>query len=118
MKRLLDEELHVNEEFMRPGSACLASVFAETDILNISLCAEATIDLTASQLDTVLQGHRRKDNEFTDWDFLDLSRAGLLREIIHPGYKYHPTSGYRLVQTFLKHFGVPSETEISQARAG
>jgi DNA-binding winged helix-turn-helix (wHTH) protein len=116
-KRLLAEELHVHAGGTRPGGTYLASVFVESAILNISMCAETTINLTESQLNTILQGHRRKDTEFVDWKFLDLSRAALLKAIIHPGCEYHPTSGYRLVQTFLKYFDVPSEAEISRARA-
>jgi DNA-binding winged helix-turn-helix (wHTH) protein len=110
--RLLKEELHVTAQSTSPNKMRVLSVFLESDILNISLCAEITLALSSSQLDTILKGHRRTDYEFTRWNYLELNKDILLKEIMQPSVPYHPTSSYRLVQVFLKHFGTPSEAEI------
>jgi hypothetical protein len=115
--RLLDEELHLESHATAPDKMRLLSVFLESDILNVSLCTEITLMLSASQLDTALRGHRRKDNEFTAWDYLELDKGVLLREIMRPSVGYHPTSKYRLVQVFLRHFGTPSRADIDKIRA-
>jgi DNA-binding winged helix-turn-helix (wHTH) protein len=115
--RLLDEELHLTEQASTPEKMWLLSVFLESDILNISLCSEITLTLSSSELDTALRGFRRKDTEFTQWDYLELEKDVLLREIIHPNLEYHPTSQYRLVQVLLKHFGTPSQADIAKIQS-
>ncbi len=112
--RELHEELGLNEQAVASRKMRVLSVFLESDGMNISVCTEATLHITAAQLSIILQGQRRTDLEFTRWDYLTMDRDVLMKEITHPRFKYHPTSGYRLVQTFLKHFGVPTSKEIAK----
>lgn len=110
--RQLHEELGLDEQAIKPAKMRLLSVFVESDCLNVSICAEATLNITAAQLDVILQGHRRTDWEFTQWAYLEMDRGVVMKELTHPSRNYHPTSGYRVVQAFLKHFGIPSREEI------
>jgi len=113
--RQLHEELGLDRRAIATRKMRLLSVFLESDCLNISVCVEATLNIAVAQLSVILQGQRRTDWEFTQWDYLDMDRGLLIKEITHPSRRYHPTSGYRLVQTFFKRFGVPSRAEIAKA---
>ncbi len=113
--RALHEELGLNERAVAHEKMQVLSVFLESDDgLNISVCAEATLNITSGQLNTILEGQRLMDLEFSRCEYLPMERGPLLKEITHPGRRYHPTSGYRMVQTFLKHFGIPSREEIAK----
>ena len=111
-RRLLYEELKLEADAYHTDNLRLLSVFLESEGLNISFCAHAEIKLDSRELDSILQV-RRGDIEFSDWAFLDLDRIELLREMVHPVRRtYHPSSGYRILMTFLKQFGEPTESEI------
>jgi len=74
--------------------------------------------IDSSQLDIIIRGHQRTDYEFSEWASIPLYRPELLSELIYPKRHYHPTTGYRLLYTFLRYFGSPSDEEYSEiARA-
>jgi hypothetical protein len=92
-------------------------VFLEADYLNVSLCGYARLSIKADDLDKHLRGSPRfqdgaTDQEFTDLDFLELGRDELLQEIFNPRRRWHFSSRYRLLYTFLKNFGEPSQEEL------
>ena len=116
--RLLKEELGLHEDSYHPDNLRLLSVFLEADILNIALCVYAELQIGESELRTRLQGSARPDYEFGGFDFLDLDRETLLRELLMPTRPYHPTSGLRLLCTLLKRYGSPSRTQLYQALEG
>jgi pyrimidine deaminase RibD-like protein/isopentenyldiphosphate isomerase len=111
-KRALFEELGLDDSKYHIGNFRILSVFLESDILNISLCGYVELRLDSSAVGDMLQDLPRTDKEFTEWSFIDFERSQLLREIFRPTHTYHPTSGYRLLLTLLKQFGVPTSEEL------
>ena len=86
------------------------TVFLESDILAVSLCAHVVVDLSSKELDRVLDSLPRTDYEFSEWDFL--SHEELLDELIHPKRQYHPTSRYRMFMALIRRFGEPRLAEM------
>ncbi len=101
-----------------PDNFRILSVFLESDYLNVSLCALVDLRIDSSQLDILIRGHQRTDYEFSDWAYISLTRRDRLLELIHPKRSYHPTTGYRLLYTFLKYFGSPSDGEYQEIDTG
>lgn len=110
-KRLLWDELGLDSSAYHPDNLRVLSVFLEGDILNISICAYAELNLDSPTLDKVLRGALRTDDEFTEWLFLELQQEEMIKELTQPTRSYHPTSGYRMLMALLKQFGVPKELE-------
>ncbi len=108
-KRLLREELGLERGSYQVDQFTGQSIFLEADVLNVSLCAVCRLAVSASELEVILRGKPRKDHEFTEWDFLDLSAAALLGELKSPTKQYHPSSGYRLLHVLLRQFGAPTD---------
>lgn len=111
-QRLLCEELGLDQDQYHSDNLRLLSVFLESDYLNVSLCAIVELRIDYSHLDSVISGQPRTDYEFSEWAFTPLDRRQLLSELIYPKRSYHPTTGYRLLYTFLKYFGSPSDDEF------
>lgn len=103
--RMLDEELGVDKEAYNTDNLRLLSVFLETDCLGISLCVYAELNINSATLDSIIKGHPRTDDEFTEWTFLDFKPAVLLKELIRPTREYHPSTDYRMLMALLKQFG-------------
>lgn len=112
--RLIREELGLGDDAFRKDDFRILSVFLESDILNVSLCAYVELLLDADKLDTHLRHAPRTDYEFTEWTFIDLDKKTLLSELFHPTRYYMPTTGYRLLHTFLRHFGIPKDSDLDQ----
>jgi pyrimidine deaminase RibD-like protein len=110
--RLLLEELGLGPDAYHHDNLRILSVFLESDILNTSLCAYAELKIDSATLEKVIRSQSRTDFEFTEWGFLDLQREALLSELFQPTRQYHATSGIRLMQTFLKNFGMPKDDEL------
>ncbi|MBL7208605.1 MAG: hypothetical protein ISS52_00765 [Dehalococcoidia bacterium] len=105
-KRMLFEELGLGSDAYKVDDLKVLSVFLESDVLNISLCAYAGLRLTSAELDSILGGLPRTDYEFNEWAFLEFTPMELLSEMIRPSRLYHPTSGYRMLMAILHHFGM------------
>lgn len=112
--RLLEEELGLGKSSYSPGSFTVQSVFLDAESFDIALCAIVKLRLTREELSAVLRARPRTDYEFADWDFLELSPSTLLSELTSPTKLYHPTSPFRLLHTFIKQFGAPSDEAISK----
>jgi len=70
-ERLLAEELGLSSEAYNKDNLRVLSVFLESDILNVSLCAYVILDLESADLNQILHGLPRTDYEFTEWAFLE-----------------------------------------------
>lgn len=105
-ERLLREELGLGTETYNKDNLRVLSVFLESDILNVSLCAHAVIDLISKELEVILESLPRTDYEFSEWKFL--SYKDLLEELFRPTRLYHPTSRYRMLMALIKRFGEPT----------
>lgn len=112
-RRLLNEELSLDADAYHADNMRLLSVFLEADILNVSLCALGRIRLTSQRLDTLLRASPRTDYEFTEWQFLALEKVSLLAELLQPSRYYLPTTGYRLLQTFVNAFGSATDADLA-----
>jgi isopentenyldiphosphate isomerase len=113
-ERLLKEELGLDSETYTKENLRVLSVFLESEILAVSICAHAVVDLSSKELSQILEGLPRTDYEFSEWDFL--SHEELLDELFHPSRPYHPTSGYRMLMALIKRFGEPKLVDIFFAR--
>jgi len=103
---MLFEELGLGSDAYRVDDLRVLSIFLESDVLSISLCAYAGLNLDYAKLDQIIRGLPRTDYEITEWAFLEFRPVELLTEMISPTRPYHPTSGYRMLMALLKHFGV------------
>jgi pyrimidine deaminase RibD-like protein len=111
--RFLQEELGLGPEGYHADTIRILSVFLESDILGISLCTTVELSLSSDDLIPILRANPRTDYEFTEWAFLDCERESLMTELLNPSKRYHPTTEYRLLMTFLKYFGPPTSEEIT-----
>ncbi len=109
-ERSLKEELGLGTEMYNKDNLRVLTVFLESDILAVSLCAHVVVDLSSKELDRVLDSLPRTDYEFSEWDFL--SHEELLDELIHPKRQYHPTSRYRMFMALIRRFGEPRLAEM------
>ena len=104
-KRLLQEELGLGSETYNENNLRILSVFLESDILSISICAHVVLDISSNELNQILKSLPRTDYEFTEWTFL--THKELLKELFQPTRPYHPTSGYRMLMALIKRYGEP-----------
>jgi len=111
VKRALLEELGLTEAVYRPDNFRILSVFLEVEILNVSLCGHAVLDISSEQLDRIIRALPRPDYEFTAWNYLQHEDAELIAEILSRSRPYHPTSGYRMLMALMKKNGIPSGSE-------
>jgi pyrimidine deaminase RibD-like protein/isopentenyldiphosphate isomerase len=111
-RRLLLEELGLEQASYHTDNLRILSVFVESDILNTSLCAYAELNIDSKTLDAMIRTHPRTDYEFTECRYLPLERKEILSELFRPPHSPHPTTGYRLLRTFFKNFGMPKHEEI------
>lgn len=102
-ERLLWEELGLDTDAYRRENLRILSVFLESDVLNVSLCARVALDIPAGELDRRLRALPRADYEFTDWTFL--RHEELLGELSNPTRSYHPASGYRMLMELIHRYG-------------
>ncbi len=105
-ERSLKEELGLGRESYNENNLRVLSVFLESDILNISVCAHATLNISTAEMKRMLE-IPRIDYEFDDWKFL--THKKLLDELFYPDSTrpYHPTSGYRMLMALIKRHGEP-----------
>ena len=111
-QRLLREELGLTKYAYHKDNLRLLSVFLESDVLNTAVCVYVELRIDSKTLETSIKHHPRTDYEFTEWRFLDLDRNEILSELFQPSRVYAPSSGYRLLWTFLKAFGLPKDSEL------
>lgn len=104
-KRALLEELGLGDDTYNDENLRILSVFLESDILNIALCAHVQLDITSTELDTTLHGIPRRDYEFPEWDFIEQDK--LIDEVFQPIRSYHPTSRYRMLMAMIRHSNEP-----------
>ena len=104
-KRMLLEELGLENEAYNDDNLRILSVFLESDIFEITLCVHVTLDIDSHVLDRVLHGLPRTDYEFDEWTFLDYKVA--LDELFTPTRLYDGTSGYRMLLASIHRFGEP-----------
>ena len=112
-KRALLEELGVDQISYSDENLRLLSVFLESDILNVSLCGYAALNISSAQLSDTIKRKPRKDNEFTDWSYVPNTDEALMAEILtnRLDREYHPTSRYRMLMALLKRNGLPVDSE-------
>jgi hypothetical protein len=111
--RMLKEELGLGPDSYKKEDLRLLSILLESNILNLACCVHAKLLITSEDLRDRLS-LPIKDREFDDWDFLDIERRSLLRQLLSPSRRYHPTSQYRLLLTYLSRFGIPSDSELAE----
>ncbi|MGD0922387.1 MAG: hypothetical protein ABSA70_11560 [Terriglobia bacterium] len=107
VRRALHEELGLEmERDYSMANARILSAFleAEPEILNISVCGIARINLSSDELSEALTGRLRADYELTSWDYLDVI-VDVKEELKKPTRDYHPTSAYRMYLTLAWYFG-------------
>jgi len=109
-ERVLREEIGIGSKVYDPENLRVLSVFLESDILSVAVCAYASLEITSQELDQILRYLPRADYEFTEWNFL--SHEELVHELFRPQRFYHPTSGYRMLMALIKRFGEPRIVEI------
>lgn len=115
-RRILWEEIGLQEEKedYHSDNLRVLSVFLESEIVNIALCGYAKLNLDSNTLKDRLK-EPPVDLEFERWDFIKLSKEVLLQELLNPSRDHHPTTGYRLLLTFINQFGLPSSSDIASA---
>ena len=101
--RALEEELALTKTRYSLENVRILSVFLESNILNISICALVRLDIDHRELSQIIRVLPRKDYEFTEWDYLDYEE--MARELVHPGRRYHPTSRYRMLLALIHRYG-------------
>ena len=111
-RRSLTEELGLSADAYDIDMLRLLSVFLESDTMNVSVAACVELSVGSDALDPILRALPRTDYEFTEWAFLPCERQAVASELVNPSRNYHPTTGYRLLLTFLREFGVPKDEEI------
>jgi isopentenyldiphosphate isomerase len=104
-ERLLQEELGLCSETYNKDNLRILSVFLESDVLNISICGHAILDINSAELNRIIEGLPRTDYEFSEWRFI--THRELLNELFHPTRLYHPTSGYRMLMALIRRYGEP-----------
>lgn len=102
-RRMLDEELGLQPNELNPDNLRVMSVFLESDIMNISLCAHISLNLDSEELNHRLRLLPRKDNEFSEWQFM--THRELIDELRSPTNTHHASTGYRIVFALIKRFG-------------
>ena len=104
-KRILKEEVSLDDTAYDADDLRLLSVALESDTLTRVICGYAKLHFNQAQLHEWLDSPK-VDKEFTDWAFLDLSREALLAEARRrTSRSYHPTAGYRMMLMFMHRFG-------------
>jgi isopentenyldiphosphate isomerase len=109
-RRCLKEELGLGGEEYDVSNLRVLSVFLESDVLGVDLCAHAVLNIHSSELNKILQALPRTDYEFTEWTFA--SHEELMGELFQPRREYHPTSGYRILMGLLRRYGEPKVAEM------
>lgn len=102
-RRMLDEELGLEPSELNPDNLRVMSVFLESDIMNVSLCTHISLNLDSKELDLRLRLLPRKDNEFSEWQFM--THRELIDELRSPTSTHHASTGYRIVFALIKRFG-------------
>lgn len=105
-RRALLEELGLGADTYNPNNIRVMSVFLESDILNISLCAHVRLDINERELEARLRGVPRQDYEFTHWRFL--KRNELRQQMMEPSRQYHPTARYRMLMALIRQSDEPT----------
>jgi isopentenyldiphosphate isomerase len=108
-ERSLWEELGLDSETYNKDNLRVLSVFLESDILSISVCAHAVLDIESAELNQILKCLPRTDYEFTEWEFL--THEELLNELFNATRPYHPTSRYRILLALIRRYGEPKVAE-------
>lgn len=111
LSRLRDE--HGEKRIYNIDNLRILSVFLEGDILSVSLCGYAKLDIDSETLNSLFGAYPRSDEEFSEHAFLEYEE--LLKELINSGRserrqqgrEYHPTSKYRMLMALIKRYGVP-----------
>lgn len=101
--RALEEELGLTTMKYSLENVRILSVFLESNILNIGICAIVRLDIDHCELSQIIQALPRKDYEFTEWDYLDYDEMAV--ELVHPRRRYHPTSRYRMLLGLIHRYG-------------
>ena len=113
-KRILREEMSLDDAAYDTDDLRLLSVALESDTLTMVICGYVKLHFNQAQLERWLHGIPKEDLEFTAWEFLDVSRP---REVLlaeargSRRYSYHPTAGYRMVLMFMHRFGRPTQSD-------
>jgi hypothetical protein len=102
--RMLTEELGLDAEDRSRSQARYLAVFLETDILNCTLAALVTLDMSSTRLDAIIRSRPRQDYEYQDWTFLRWEEV--TDELMRPSRIYHPSSGLRMFLAGIVRFGV------------
>lgn len=117
VRRMLREELSLNQDQYTESNVRLLSVLLEGEILNFALCCIVPVDLSTAELERLIRARPRSDYEFSD--FLFLSRSELLREVLQPGRRMHPTTGLRSILALIHQGSLPDlEEEAHRIIAG
>lgn len=113
-KRMLQEELHLEEAAYDLASFRIMAVFLEAEYLGTELCAFVRLRLDSRRLNDILMHFPLTDREFTDWIFFDFTPEAVAEELVRSrrNFCYHPTSQYRLIHAALKEFG---QDEVEKA---
>jgi transcriptional regulator with XRE-family HTH domain len=114
-RRLLSEELGLDESHFKPDDMRILSVFleAEPPVLAMCFCGCVTLTLAASKLSNILKYRWRAPDrdEFVGFDYLPIAnqtdKGALVRELLNPtgDRVYHPTSGYRILMMLRNIWG-------------
>ena len=102
-QRLLKEELGLESPEYGRDNFRVLSVFLESEMLNISLCGHAVLEIDGAELDRMLRVLPRQDYEFTEWSFV--THEQLRSELFNPTRAYHHSSGYRMLMALLHRYG-------------
>lgn len=111
-KRLLEEELGIDEEQYDEDNLRILTVMLECYIVNCSLFGVFRLAITAKELDNRIKSMVRKDYEFQDWKFITFEQLITeLRSPSHDSFPLHPSSGYRMLLVLAHKYGIPGLAE-------
>ncbi|MCX6219898.1 MAG: hypothetical protein NTZ69_02780 [Bacteroidia bacterium] len=110
LKRLLEEEIGIDESDYNISNFRLLSLFLESEIMNCSLCGLVKLEISSEELKKILQAKPKKDKEFTKCIFLSYSELKkeflqFKNDFLIPSNDYHPSSIYRIFMTLLHKYG-------------
>lgn len=103
IQRAVKEELNIKLSENSQAHTRILSLFFESDVLNIGICAYVELDIASSEILNIAKNHAKHHHELLSFEMLPFSAIG--DELVNPSYGYHPASQYMLYMYLLHRDG-------------
>ena len=101
VKRAFLEELDLKDQEIPEEQVRFMSINCEGNVCNFTFMCIAEITLSAQEMDDHLKVAARKDNEFDDYEFLDINDIPDLLLEKNGEKELHPSTAIRLLYTYI-----------------